>query len=57
MIGGSNAPVTNATAKSPEASVVQRSPRVVPKAPTSQHPAMSSNPAAPATPAKGMLLL
>ncbi|XP_020223620.1 eukaryotic translation initiation factor 4G [Cajanus cajan] len=51
--GGPNAPVTNATAKPSESSTAQRSTRPVPKAPTSQPPAMSSDPAAPTTPAKG----
>ncbi|KAJ1375739.1 MIF4G-like, type 3 [Sesbania bispinosa] len=51
--GGSDAPVTNAAVKSSESSAAQRSPRVVPKAPTSQPPAVNSEPAAPTTPAKG----
>ncbi|CAJ1779180.1 unnamed protein product [Sphenostylis stenocarpa] len=50
--GGSDLPVTNATAKPSELSAAQRSTRAVPKAPTSQSPAMSSDPAAPTTPAK-----
>ncbi|XP_027927370.1 eukaryotic translation initiation factor 4G-like isoform X2 [Vigna unguiculata] len=50
--GVSDAPVTNATAKPFESSAVQRSTRAVPKAPTSQPPSMSSDPAAPTTPAK-----
>ncbi|KAI4354637.1 hypothetical protein L6164_003485 [Bauhinia variegata] len=48
----SDAPVTNASAKSNEPSTTQRSTRTVPKAPTSQPPPMSSDPAAPTTPAK-----
>ncbi|KAL2336934.1 hypothetical protein Fmac_011380 [Flemingia macrophylla] len=50
--GGSNAPVTNATAKPSESSTAHRSTRPVPKAPTSQPPAMTYDPAAPMTPAK-----
>ncbi|KAH1054445.1 hypothetical protein AAZX31_08G329700 [Glycine max] len=50
--GGSDAPITNATAKPSESLAAQRSTRTVPKAPTSQPPAMSSYPAAPTTPAK-----
>ncbi|TKY66257.1 Eukaryotic translation initiation factor 4G [Spatholobus suberectus] len=49
--GGSDAPVTNATAEPSESAAVQRSTRPVPKAPTSQPSAMSSDPAAPPTPA------
>ncbi|XP_004492237.1 eukaryotic translation initiation factor 4G-like [Cicer arietinum] len=52
--GGSDAPVTNATAKPSESSAAQRSTRVVPKAPpTSQPPPVSSDSAAPTTPPKG----
>jgi len=54
IIGVSDAPVSNATAKPFESSAVQRSTRAVPKAPTSQPLSMSSDPAAPTTPAKGM---
>ncbi|RZC29199.1 Eukaryotic translation initiation factor 4G isoform E [Glycine soja] len=50
--GGSDAPITNATAKSSELLAAQRSSRAVPKAPTSQPPSMSPDPAAPTTPAK-----
>ncbi|KAI4354639.1 hypothetical protein L6164_003486 [Bauhinia variegata] len=50
--GASDAPVANASAKSTEPSTTQRSTRTVPKAPTSQPPPMSSDPAAPTTPAK-----
>ncbi|KAK7373490.1 hypothetical protein VNO80_06900 [Phaseolus coccineus] len=50
--GVSDAPVSNATAKPFESSAVQRSTRAVPKAPTSQPLSMSSDPAAPTTPAK-----
>ncbi|KAK7395545.1 hypothetical protein VNO78_16107 [Psophocarpus tetragonolobus] len=50
--GGSDAPLTNATAKPSEPSAAQRSTRAVPKAPTSQPPAMNSDPAAPTTPSK-----
>lgn len=57
MIGGSDAPVTHATAKPSESSTAHRSTRAVPKAPTSQPPPMSSDPAAPTTPAKGMSLV
>lgn len=55
-IGGSDAPITNATAKPSESLAAQRSTRTVPKAPTSQPPSMSPDPAAPTTPAKGMSL-
>ena len=55
-IGGSDAPITNATAKSSELLAAQRSSRAVPKAPTSQPPSMSPDPAAPTTPAKCMSL-
>ncbi|RDX78681.1 Eukaryotic translation initiation factor 4G [Mucuna pruriens] len=50
--GGSDAPVTHATAKPSESSAAQRSTRAVPKAPTSQPPAMNTDPAAPTTPVK-----
>ncbi|KAK7399921.1 hypothetical protein VNO78_11118 [Psophocarpus tetragonolobus] len=50
--GGLDAPLTYATAKSFEPSAAQRSTRIVPKAPTSQPPAMNSDPAAPTTPSK-----
>ncbi|CAK8541348.1 unnamed protein product [Lathyrus sativus] len=50
--GGSDASVTNATAKPSESSAVQRSTEVVSKAPISQPPSVSSGSAAPATPAK-----
>ncbi|KAL3037719.1 hypothetical protein AAZX31_01G086100 [Glycine max] len=52
QIHGSDAPITNATAKSSELLAAQRSSRAVPKAPTSQPPSMSPDPAAPTTPAK-----
>lgn len=55
IIGASDASVTNATAKSIESSAAQRSARTVPKAPTSHPPSVSSDPAAPTTPSKGML--
>ncbi|KAF7844991.1 eukaryotic translation initiation factor 4G-like isoform X1 [Senna tora] len=51
--GASDAPATNATAKSTEASSAHKSTRVAPKAPTPRPPAMNSDPAAPTTPAKG----
>jgi hypothetical protein len=57
IIGGSDALATNATAKPSESSAAQRNARVVPKAPISQPPPVSSDAAAPTTPAKGMLLL
>lgn len=57
VIGGSDASVTNATAKPSESSAVQRSTGVVSKAPISQPPSVSSGSAAPTTPAKGMLFL
>jgi len=57
VTGVSEPPVTNATSKPFESSTVQRSTRAVPKAPTSQPPSMSSDPAAPTTPAKGMSFL
>ncbi|KAI5430410.1 eukaryotic translation initiation factor 4G isoform X2 [Lathyrus oleraceus] len=50
--GGSDASVTNATAKPSESSAVQRSTGVVSKAPISQPPSVSSGSAAPTTPAK-----
>lgn len=53
MIGASDGPVT----KSSESAAAQRSPRVVPKAPTSQVPPLSSDTAPPSSPAKGMLVL
>lgn len=51
MVGASDGPVT----KSSESSAAQRSSRVVSKAPTSQKSSMSSDTAAPPSPAKGML--
>ncbi|CAJ2669951.1 unnamed protein product [Trifolium pratense] len=51
--GGSDASVTNATAKTSESSAAQRITRAVPKAPISQPPPVSSDSAAPKTPAKG----
>ena len=64
LIGAADAPVTSAAAKPAEppapapAAAVQRSTRPVPKAPTSQSSAMSSDPAAaPKTPVKGMCYL
>ncbi|XP_027337614.1 eukaryotic translation initiation factor 4G-like isoform X2 [Abrus precatorius] len=50
--GGSDVAVTNTTGKPSESSTAQRGTRVVPKAPTSQPPTVSSDPAAPATPVK-----
>ncbi|KAK7339223.1 hypothetical protein VNO77_19878 [Canavalia gladiata] len=50
--GGSDASVPNATAKPSESSTAQRGTRVVPKAPTSQPTSVSSDLAAPTTPAK-----
>ncbi|KEH22484.1 eukaryotic translation initiation factor 4G-like protein [Medicago truncatula] len=50
--GGSGASVTNATAKPSESSAAQRS-TVVPKAPISQSPSVSSDSVAPTTPVKG----
>ena len=62
LIGATDAPVTSAAAKPAEppapAAAVQRSSRPVPKAPTSQSSAMSSDPAAaPKTPVKGICYL
>ena len=62
LIGATDAPVTSAAAKPAEppapAAAVQRSTRPVPKAPTSQSSAMSSDlAAAPKTPVKGMCYL
>lgn len=56
VIGASDAPVTSTAAKPAELPVAaaQRSTRAVPKAPTSQSASMSSDSAAPTTPAKGM---
>lgn len=55
ILGGSNVPVANANPKSSESSAAaQRSTGVVPKAPTTQPPPVSSDSAAPATPTKGM---
>ncbi|CAI8612435.1 unnamed protein product [Vicia faba] len=50
--GGSDASITSATTKPSETSAAQRSTRVVPKAPISQPPPVSSDSAAPTTPAK-----
>ncbi|XP_058752060.1 eukaryotic translation initiation factor 4G-like isoform X2 [Vicia villosa] len=50
--GGSDASVTNASAKPSESSAVQKSTGVVSKAPISQPPSVSSGSAAPTTPAK-----
>jgi len=56
IIGGSSTSVTNAIAKPSESAAAQRS-TVVPKAPISQSPSVSSDSVAPTTPVKGMLLL
>ncbi|KAI9100829.1 hypothetical protein K1719_024191 [Acacia pycnantha] len=50
--GASDAPFTNATAKSSEPSSVQKSTRVVPKAPTPRPTTVNYDAAAPTTPAK-----
>ncbi|KAK4269854.1 hypothetical protein QN277_022959 [Acacia crassicarpa] len=50
--GASDAPFTNATAKSSESSSVPKSTRVVPKAPTPRPTAVNYDAAAPTTPAK-----
>ncbi|XP_054780320.1 eukaryotic translation initiation factor 4G-like isoform X2 [Prosopis cineraria] len=50
--GASDAPVTNAVAKSSEPSSIQKSTRVVPKAPTPGPSTVNSDAAAPTTPAK-----
>lgn len=57
MIGASDAPVASNVSKPNETSVTQRSTRGVPKAPTSQSASLSSDNAAPMTPAKGMVAL
>ena len=53
ILGASDAPVTVPAPKQAETSAPQRSSRGVPKAPTSQHAAVSSDATATTTPKKG----